>query len=366
MSEMKIKKDKIQEWLPQIIILLFIIVLPIFVFKQSDTELEHWKTRYYFQAVFAVIAFYGNYLFIVPHYFFSGKRIRFFLVLLGFAVSLFIVFEVLNHQFGINPPPKGPKPNERHFFEEPQMHSPPRHPIVLHPRFIDDALFIILVLGFSTGIRIVQRLHQDENQKKEMEKAHVETELAFLKNQINPHFFFNSLNNIYALIEIDGKEAQKAVEQLSGLMRYLIYESDVKMVKLEKEFEFTRNYIDLMKQRLSPKVKLLINIQQNIPDIDIPPLIFIPFIENAFKHGVSYRGESFINIALRAYNDKIDFICKNSIHDNKKSVTEKGGVGITNIKKRLELLYGKNATLIQHIRDNSFIVELIIPTKMTS
>ncbi|MEE4312734.1 MAG: histidine kinase [candidate division KSB1 bacterium] len=268
------------------------------------------------------------------------------------------------HQLEINQRPHDPPPfSERRFDEHPPRHLPPNRPVSLHPRSFDDALFIILVLGFSTGMRILQHSRQEEEQQKEMEKAHVETELAFLKNQVNPHFFFNSLNNIHALITIDSEAAQKAVEKLSGLMRYLIYESDVKTVKLQKEFEFTRNYIDLMKQRLSSKVKLTVDIQQDIPDIEIPPLIFIPFIENAFKHGISYRDGSFISISLRIRENKICFSCKNSIPqtngDHKK---KNGGIGIVNIKKRLELLYGDNARFKQETSDDTFNVELLLPT----
>jgi len=193
----------------------------------------------------------------------------------------------------------------------------------------------------------------------------VETELSFLKSQINPHFFFNSLNNIYALIAINVDEAQKTVEKLSGLMRYLIYESDGETVHLKKEFEFTRNYIDLMKQRLTSKVNLMVDIQQEIPDVEIPPLIFIPFVENAFKHGISYREASFVDITLRVKDDKILFTCKNSIpKTNKLNSTENGGVGIANIKKRLELLYGKSAQLIQNDKNDLFVVELFLPIEL--
>ncbi len=213
----------------------------------------------------------------------------------------------------------------------------------------------------------MQRLIQNENKHKEIEKARLDTELAFLKNQISPHFFFNSLNNIYALIAIDGEQAQQAVEKLSGLMRYLIYESDTKLIALQKEFEFTQNYIDLMEHRLSSKVKLEVDIAYNSPVIKIPPLIFIPFIENAFKHGISYRERSFITILLHTEKENIVFECTNSIPQKASSEhPPEGGVGISNIKKRLELIYGELAELNIRSEGNIYRVSLIIPLNLDS
>jgi sensor histidine kinase YesM len=217
------------------------------------------------------------------------------------------------------------------------------------------------VLGFSTGMAVIQRLRQNEAQQQKIEKARVDSELAFLKNQISPHFFFNSLNNIYALIAIDADKAQGAVEKLSGLMRYLIYESDIETVELQKEFEFTQNYIDLMQQRLTSKVKLEIAIQQKLPKVEIPPLIFIPFIENAFKHGISYRENSFIQVDLRIENDFVVFDCNNSIPQQAKEPGKNGGVGIVNIQKRLGLIYGERAQLTMGNDGSVHSVHLIFP-----
>ena len=354
-----VTKEKIQSSLPHIIGLLCIIILPMFVFDQSDARIRFWQYRYYYQLSFMIIAFYVNYLFIVPRFFFSGKKIRFFMVLIVFTFFLLACSQILYDSFDFH----NPRPQNTRGNATAERIKKPARPFGLHPRLYDDALAIILVLGFSTGMGVIQRLRQEENEQKELEKAHVDTELAFLKNQINPHFFFNSLNNIYALININGAEAQKAIEKLSGLMRYLIYESDVKTVKLQKECDFIRNYIDLMKQRLTSKVKLTVDIQKDVPDIEVPPLIFMPFIENAFKHGVSYREKSFIDIMLKVSDEKITFICKNSIPEtNNSSINDKGGVGIANIIKRLELLYGQDAQLHQDTQKNTFVIDLQIPT----
>jgi len=347
---MKIYNDKLQQWLPHIIGLLFIVILPMFVFDQTNEHLKFWRIRYFYQLIFIVIAFYVNYLFIVPRFFFTGRRIRFFVVVIAFAILLLSLSHFLYDIFDID----GYRSELMKSIERPERK------FNLHPRIIDDFGMLLLVLGFSTGMAVLQRLRRDENEQKEKEKARVVTELAFLKNQISPHFFFNSLNNIYALVAIDTDQAQKAIEKLSGLMRYLIYESDIKKVELKKEFEFTRNYIDLMKQRISSKVEVSTNIQQEIPNVEIPPLLFIPFVENSFKHGISYRENSFIEISLTTVDDKIIFKCKNSIPDDNTN-TPKGGLGIENSKRRLALLYGNKVKFIQCDKDKVYSVELILP-----
>jgi sensor histidine kinase YesM len=209
---------------------------------------------------------------------------------------------------------------------------------------------------------IIQRLRKNESTQKEIEKARVDSELAFLKNQISPHFFFNALNNIYGLIAIDGDKAQQAVEKLSGLMRYLIYDSNIETIELYKEFDFTLKYIELMQQRLSSKIKLDVNISSDIPEGQIPPLLFIPFVENAFKHGISYRENSFISILLKTEHNKVVFECKNSV-PTRREQNKSGGVGIINIKKRLNLIYGNACNLNINKVDNEYHVQLIVPFK---
>ena len=183
-----------------------------------------------------------------------------------------------------------------------------------------------------------------------------------MKNQISPHFFFNALNNIYGLIAVDSDKAQQSVEKLSGLMRYLIYDSNIDTIELKKEFNFNLKYVMLMQQRLSSKVKLYVDIDNNIPDEKIPPLMFIPFIENAFKHGISYRGDSFISILLKTEGNHLVFTCENSIPQNaNKPIKEKGGLGIVNIKRRLNLLYGDKALLTQSEKEGVYTIKLQVP-----
>lgn len=354
---MKISRTRLEKILPHVLGILIIGLLPLFGFDRNNPQLKFWMYSYYYQLAFMLIAFYVNFLIIVPKLYFSKKRIWFFLVLILFAITLLSLSQFFYGLFDFDAMraenmPGSRRPRSMGIFD-------------LHPRIIDNFFLILMVLGFSTGMAIMQRLKQNESKHKEIEKTRMDTELAFLKNQISPHFFFNSLNNIYALIAIDGPKAQLAVEKLSGLMRYLIYESDTKIIDLQKEFEFTRNYIDLMQQRLTSKVKLDVDIMQNVPDIKIPPLIFIPFIENAFKHGVSYREQSFINISLKSEKNSIIFECTNSIALQTDPLPD-GGMGIQNIRKRLDLIYGEAAKLIMTTEAGTFKVVLVLPVSLES
>lgn len=351
---MEIYKNKIEKWLPHFVGLLLFSILPIFVFDRNNDRAIFWMYSYYYQLIFMIVAFYINYLIIVPRFFFKKRKVYFFVVIMLFAIVLLFSSQYLYNVIEIDSLRPDNIINGRYV--------PQKKTFGLHPKLVDNFFLMLVVLGFSSGMAISQQLKKIETKQKEIEKASVESELAFLKNQISPHFFFNSLNNIYALIAIDTDKAQQAVEKLSGLMRYLIYESDIKTVALKKEFEFMQNYIDLMQQRLTSKVKLSVDIQQDVPSVEIPPLIFIPFVENSFKHGISYRNSSFITISLKTEGNMLLFKCENSISKNSSNANKgKGGLGIVNIKRRLNLLYGSRANLFQSENEDVYKVELKIP-----
>jgi two-component system, LytTR family, sensor kinase len=353
---MEFSKNKIEKWLPHFVGLLLFIILPLFVFERNNNRDIFWMYSYYYQLVFMIVAFYVNYLVIVPRFFFTKRKIYFFGVILLFGLLLLIASQYIYNLIEFDSLRPENILNGRY--------QPPKRTLGLHPKLIDNFFLMLLVLGFSSGMAIIQQLRKNETKQKEIEKARVDSELAFLKNQISPHFFFNSLNNIYALIAIDSDKAQKAVEKLSVLMRYLIYDSNIETVELQKEFDFTRSYIELMQHRLSSKIKLEVNIDKHLPDIKIPPLLFIPFIENAFKHGVSYRENSFISILLNTDKENIVFECRNSIPATKVATDEKGGVGIDNIQKRLNLIYGNSAKFKIQITNKEYFIQLIVPLEL--
>jgi two-component system, LytTR family, sensor kinase len=197
----------------------------------------------------------------------------------------------------------------------------------------------VLVTVFAYVLRVSEKAKKSERERRELEKARLNSELAFLKNQVSPHFFFNTLNNIYSLIEINTGDAREAVHNLSRMMRYLLYKSEHGNTSLGDEIVFMRNYIDLMKLRLSNKVKMDVNFTQSFNDLLIPPLLFIPFIENAFKHGISLKKNSSISISLEIIDDELVFASANTINLEKGDNPEpESGIGLENVRKRLSLL----------------------------
>ena len=200
------------------------------------------------------------------------------------------------------------------------------------PPLISFVVISILIIGFDTGLKLSVKWMQSEQQRAKAEKQSVENQLAFLRNQVSPHFFMNTLNNIHSLIDIDTEEAKESIIRLSKLMRHLLYDSEQNKIAIEKEFEFIRNYVDLMKLRFSDKVKISLLFPTEIPLKSIPPLLFTSFLENAFKHGISYQSESFVTIVFRIHDDMLDFEIINSNPESNGEKTN-GGIGIVNSKK---------------------------------
>jgi len=219
----------------------------------------------------------------------------------------------------------------------------------------------ILIVGFSFGLAVLGKLSQNEKERKELEKEKLNSELAFLKNQISPHFLFNTLNNIYALISMDSQAAQQSILKLSKLMRYLLYESEQGKTLLSHEIDFMKNYIDLMKLRLSPRIDLKVTFPENKTEREIPPLLFVPFIENAFKHGVSLRDNSYIHISMEVSDNMISFITANSIGmSSQPGDGQYSGIGLENVRKRLNLLFPEQHKLEINQTSSEFTVKLEI------
>lgn len=228
------------------------------------------------------------------------------------------------------------------------------------PAYINLLILSVLVFGFDTGLKTASKWVYAEQQRIILEKENVETQLAFLKHQISPHFFMNTLNNIHSLIDIDTSEAKKSVIKLSSLMRHLLYESANEFSPVKSEIDFIKSYVDLMKLRYPKEIKITLNTPKILPDKSIPPLIVISLLENAFKHGISYTHESFVEINISITNERMHFKITNGKNKEAQRSSE-AGIGIENTRKRLELLFRENYTLDLTDRGNVFITDLIIP-----
>jgi LytS/YehU family sensor histidine kinase len=202
-----------------------------------------------------------------------------------------------------------------------------------------------------------------QNQKQELRNETLQSELKFLKSQINPHFLFNTLNSLYALTLKKSDLAPEIVLRLSEMMRYMLYECNEKQVPLEKEVNYLMNYLELEKLRHGNKLDVKLNISGQINHQKIAPLMFIPFVENSFKHGVSHHiAKGFVNINIEAEDQQLDLTIENSKNPTMPSTSLKksGGIGLANIKRRLELLYPNQYQLNISEQPNTYSVTLKI------
>ena len=232
--------------------------------------------------------------------------------------------------------------------------------------FTDLAIYWNILLGFfmtglNMGIKLLYRSLRDEQQMEELKRQNLQAEMDYLRYQINPHFFMNTLNNIHALIDIDTEYAKSAVIELSKMMRYVLYESGSETISLKKDIEFIENYIELMRIRYDSSIDICLDYPATIPNkVAIPPLLLIVFVENAFKHGVSYNHASFIHIRIGYRDDAVTAVISNSRHEKSRPGTT--GIGLENVKKRLALIYQDNYTLSIDDSDPAvYTVKLIIP-----
>ncbi|GAB3531249.1 histidine kinase [Pontibacter brevis] len=201
-------------------------------------------------------------------------------------------------------------------------------------------LATLLVLGISTSIKTVQKWQKDTEIRQSLEKQKITSELSFLKAQINPHFFFNTLHSIYALTMINIETSREALHTLSRMMRYVLYETQSGTTLLSKEIEFMQDYINLMKLRLTEKVTVTFDKPNPLRDAPVAPMLFLPYVENAFKHGVSALLPSNIHIAIHQQGNSLELDVRNTVLPEKRTVLEESsGIGLTNTNRRLDLLY---------------------------
>ena len=225
-----------------------------------------------------------------------------------------------------------------------------------------NLLFGVMMAGANTMIKLYYRAIKIDQRMAVLERENIETQMEYLKYQINPHFLMNTLNNIHAMIDFDSDMAKKSVMDLSRMLRHILYDSDEQYTTLDKEVAFLENYIELMRIRYIDEV----NIKLNTPEMNIcrkiklPPLLFIVLVENAFKHGISYNCSSFININIEVAAEELKCTVENSRHLSHN--TGRSGIGLSNIRKRLQLLFDKDYTLkIDKSRQDVYSVKLIIP-----
>ncbi len=222
--------------------------------------------------------------------------------------------------------------------------------------------FLFTILVSATYKTIADRI-KTETLLAATQQENLKTELSFLRSQISPHFLFNVMNNIAAMVRLKSDELEPTIHKLSSLMQYMLYETDEEKVLLQSEIENLQSYIDLQQQRFSEKLKLQVSLDVKENWHAIEPMLLIPFVENAFKHGTGIVQNPVIEIDLKAENGKLYFIVKNKFIDTETIKDKTSGIGLVNVKRRLELLYGDRHYLSINKTGDWFIVSLQISFK---
>ena len=224
------------------------------------------------------------------------------------------------------------------------------------------ALGGLLLMGMNLGVKLYFKSQEDSKVLVQIERQNLERQLEYLKYQVNPHFFMNTLNNIHALVDIDPERAKTTIVELSKMMRYILYEGNNKLIPLQREVQFLRNYVQLMRLRYTERVSISISTPATLPDRMLPPLLLIIFVENAFKHGISYRMESFIDISMRIDGERLVFCCRNSKPAQSAADGDKrGGMGLVNVRRRLDLLFHSDYRLDITDGDKEYVARLEMP-----
>lgn len=356
-------------------VVIWMVVFSIPFFNYRIFEVVNWgKVWGEWMRMFAfLVIFIANMYFLVPKFLFRKKYV------LYIVSTLLVIFGLIGLSISLHyllPPPQpmamppmdfgpGMPPMELGSgMPAPMGYRPSEMPVQksLFMIIVDNLILAVLVVGIGTAIKMINQWLLEEGRRKDLEKEQLRTELAMLRHQVSPHFFMNTLNNIHALVDINTESAKDAIIRLSTLMRYLLYDTAHGQTSLKKEIEFIESYVVLMQLRFSKKVVITLDIPANIPDIQIPPMLFISFLENAFKHGVSYQSDSFVSFRLQLEQGRLNCWIRNSLHKNMENADKiYSGIGLTNVKKSLDLLYDTDYTLHIQESETDFEVLLNIP-----
>ncbi len=295
------------------------------------------------------LAFYANYLYAIDKLFYRRKIVGFILFNAVLVLLIYyldgVVHGLLYRNIVVPHMPRGKMIGSV-------------QTIFIYNKF----LYTVLGIGVAMAVKYYNRLVKSEQARVKLETEKLSSEITLLKYQIQPHFFFNTLNNIYSLIAKSPSDAQKAVHSLSKMMRYVLYENSSTEISLSKEIAFIENYDKLMRLRLGERVKVSVNVPEDVMGINIPPLLLIPLLENAFKHGVSATEPSFIDCNVKIDNDRLVFEVSNTLFEKVNEDRSHSGIGLSNLRKRLEIIYGDNYTFVSEPNDNGvFVARLEIP-----
>lgn len=340
------KKDVIKIFV-HVAVWLMVFGLPLLMLPKSWSEgMHHFIYHNLITCLGLLLVFYANYFGLIKRFLFKKKNMLFYssnLVMLVVVALLSVFLKSLIED------PRPPRPEEMDTLWR-YVHF-----------FVRDFLSLVMTVGLSVAIRVTGHWHVIEMERQEAEHRQREAELYNLRQQLNPHFLFNTLNNIYALVTVSPERAQEAILELSKLLRYVLYDNEYEYVDLNKEIEFVSNYVELMRLRLAADVDVRMNVQVEDEHIPIAPLLFISLVENAFKHGISSNQPSFVHIDIVQGEHSIDVKIDNSYFPKTSNDHSGSGIGLENLRRRLAILYPQRYELTTTITpNNTYSTELRI------
>lgn len=346
---MTIDRKKILVILIHVISWLVFMLLPKFIFDISYTEETKELIFFFLIRIFLLaILFYSNIFILIPR-FLTKRKILLYLASVIIFVSVILI---INHNIKKTFKLYNNKAKTEEYIQESLKHSDT--PPWKRSNDIGFLFTSIFILALSTSIKVTQESYNNEKLKKEIQTEKLNSELSFLKSQVNPHFLFNTLNNIYSLANKKSEHTATAVVKLSHLMRYMLYDANKEFCDLKNEIDYLIDYIELQKLRIQDKSKVVFTISGNENNKKIEPLLLVPFIENAFKHGDLLSENSGINIYLQISERELLLKVENHICEIKDNKNISSGIGLYNIKKRLALLYPENHELFTGEINNKY------------
>ncbi len=360
MKAMESSQSHSRQWLVPLAHLLCLIILFVLPEVMLAIARPHragfvFYPGFYVKTLIYIAAFYLNYFLIVdrtlgrPN---GRRRILYFILLNLLIIVVGLVVSYFVSKFFATPG----RPHRRPSSEWADM-------LKFTSFVFRDAVMLILTIGLAVALRLSAKWKDIEERNRSLADAQRATELAGLKSQLNPHFLFNTLNTIYALVDISPDDAKKAVHRLSALLRYMLYE-DVRSVSLRREADFISDYVSLMRLRLADRpVEVDIDLD-GYADTEIPPLLFIPLVENAFKYGTSAPDNTPVSVSLKVDAGSRTVVCRtvNSFVPRTDTAERtSGGIGLANLRRRLQLIYGGKASLKISVRGDIYRACLQIP-----
>ncbi|MFP4471208.1 MAG: sensor histidine kinase [Bacteroidales bacterium] len=298
-----------------------------------------------FELPVLILASYFTGYYLLQHHFIQKKYLSFFLWLITSAIFFALLLRSLI------------------YFAELPLFYPDylsQYPNFFHFNIFQHIFYIYTTVGIFFTIRLVKHLLRIQQSKSHLERQNMKSELALLRTQVNPHFLFNTLNNINTLVKKDPDKANQSIIKLSGIMRYMLFEAQQDRVLLENELEHLESYIDLQRIRLENEDYIDFKVEGNPAGIEIPPMLFIPFVENMFKHGSKSQQPPAFYIYMKITGKAIIFKSENPVKTRTQHPENDHGIGIQNVKRRLEMLYPDRHLLEIHCENAIFKVYLRI------